>query len=54
MATYLYYDTVRLNKAAGGVLNVSEVLLRHMRMSRDDRIERSASGIRASTRWRSA
>ena len=39
MATYLYYDTVRLNKAAGGVLNVSEVLLRHMRMSRDDRVE---------------
>jgi hypothetical protein len=39
MATYLYYDTVRLNKAAGGVLNVSEVLLRHMRLSRDDRVE---------------
>jgi glycosyltransferase involved in cell wall biosynthesis len=39
MATYLYYDTIRLNKAAGGVLNVSEVLLRNMRLSRDDRIE---------------
>ncbi|WP_432731849.1 glycosyltransferase [Variovorax sp. W6] len=38
MATYLYYDTVRLNKAAGGVLNVSEVLLRHMRQSPDDRV----------------
>lgn len=39
MAAYLYYDTVRLNKAAGGVLNVSEVLLRHMRLSRDDHVE---------------
>jgi glycosyltransferase involved in cell wall biosynthesis len=39
MAIYLYYDTVRLNKAAGGVLNVSEVLLRHMRLSQDDRVE---------------
>jgi glycosyltransferase involved in cell wall biosynthesis len=39
MATYLYYDTVRLNKASGGVLNMSEVLLRHMRLSRDDRVE---------------
>jgi glycosyltransferase involved in cell wall biosynthesis len=39
MATYLYYDTIRLNKAAGGVLNVSEVLLRNMRLSRDDRVE---------------
>ncbi len=39
MATYLYYDTVRLNKDAGGVLNVSEVLLRNMRLSRDDRVE---------------
>jgi glycosyltransferase involved in cell wall biosynthesis len=39
MATYLYYDTIRLNKGAGGVLNVSEVLLRNMRLSRDDRIE---------------
>lgn len=39
MATYLYYDTIRFNKAAGGVLNVSEVLLRHMRQSRDDRVE---------------
>jgi len=38
MATYLYYDTVRLNKAAGGVLNVSEVLLRHMRLAPDDRV----------------
>ncbi|HEX7867575.1 MAG TPA: glycosyltransferase [Variovorax sp.] len=39
MATYLYYDTVRLNKGAGGVLNVSEVLLRHMQLSREDRVE---------------
>lgn len=39
MATYLYYDTLRLNRSAGGVLNVSEVLLRNMRLSRDDRIE---------------
>lgn len=39
MATYLYYDTVRLNKGAGGVLTMSETLLRHMRLSRDDRIE---------------
>ncbi|RUR66232.1 glycosyltransferase [Variovorax guangxiensis] len=38
MAAYLYYDTVRLNKAAGGVLNVSQVLLRHMRLSPDDRV----------------
>jgi glycosyltransferase involved in cell wall biosynthesis len=39
MAAYFYYDTVRFNKAAGGVLNVSEVLLRHMRLSQDDRVE---------------
>jgi glycosyltransferase involved in cell wall biosynthesis len=39
MAAYLYYDTVRLNKRAGGVLNVSEVLLRHMRLAPDDRVE---------------
>ncbi|CAA2105120.1 glycosyltransferase [Variovorax paradoxus] len=39
MATYLYYDTIRLNKGAGGVLNMSDVLLRHMRLSRDDRVE---------------
>ncbi|MDN6885036.1 glycosyltransferase [Variovorax sp. CAN2819] len=38
MATYLYYDTVRLNKAAGGVLNVSELLLRHLRLAPDDRV----------------
>jgi glycosyltransferase involved in cell wall biosynthesis len=39
MATYLYYDTIRLNKGTGGVLNMSEVLLRHMQLSRDDRVE---------------
>ncbi|MDP9600965.1 UNVERIFIED_ORG: glycosyltransferase involved in cell wall biosynthesis [Variovorax paradoxus] len=39
MATFLYYDTIRFNKAAGGVLNVSEVLLRHMRLSPEDRVE---------------
>ncbi|PBI95176.1 Glycosyl transferases group 1 [Variovorax boronicumulans] len=31
MATYLFYDTIRLNASAGGVLNVSEVLLESMR-----------------------
>ncbi|NVM87906.1 glycosyltransferase involved in cell wall biosynthesis [Variovorax sp. SG517] len=39
MAAFLYYDTIRFNKAAGGVLNVSEVLLRHMRLSPEDRVE---------------
>jgi len=38
MSTYLFYDTVRLNKAAGGVLNVSEVLLRSMRLSSRDQV----------------
>ncbi|MGJ7530232.1 glycosyltransferase [Variovorax sp. GB1P17] len=38
MATYLFYDTIRLNKGAGGVLNVSEVLLRNMRLSADDKV----------------
>jgi glycosyltransferase involved in cell wall biosynthesis len=39
MATYLFYDTIRLNAAAGGVLNVSEVLLENMRRSPDDRVQ---------------
>jgi glycosyltransferase involved in cell wall biosynthesis len=39
MATYLFYDTIRLNRGAGGVLNVSELLLRGMRLAEGDRIE---------------
>lgn len=39
MATYLFYDTIRLNRSAGGVLNVSEVLLRSMRLSPDDQVQ---------------
>jgi glycosyltransferase involved in cell wall biosynthesis len=39
MATYLFYDTIRLNKSAGGVLNVSEVLLKSMRLSSDDQVQ---------------
>jgi glycosyltransferase involved in cell wall biosynthesis len=39
MATYLFYDTIRLNASAGGVLNVSEVLLENMRRSPDDRVQ---------------
>jgi len=39
MATYLFYDTIRLNPGAGGVLNVSEVLLRSMRLSHDDHVQ---------------
>jgi glycosyltransferase involved in cell wall biosynthesis len=39
MATYLYYDTIRLNASAGGVLNVSEALLKNMRGSPDDRVQ---------------
>lgn len=39
MATYLFFDTIRLNKGAGGVLNVSEVLLRNMRLSHEDRVQ---------------
>lgn len=39
MATYLFYDTIRLNTSAGGVLNVAEVLLRSMRLSGDDRVQ---------------
>ncbi|WPB55485.1 glycosyltransferase [Xylophilus sp. GOD-11R] len=33
MAAYLFFDTVRLNPATGGVLNVSAMLLSHMRAS---------------------
>ncbi len=33
MPDYLFYDTLRLNRGAGGVLNVCEVLLRSMRLS---------------------
>jgi glycosyltransferase involved in cell wall biosynthesis len=39
MATYLFYDTIRLNKAAGGVLTMSEVLLRSMRLSPGDQVQ---------------
>ncbi len=39
MSTYLFYDTIRLNKSAGGVLNVSEVLLKNMRLSSDDKVQ---------------
>lgn len=39
MASYLFYDTIRLNRGAGGVLNVSDLLLRHMRAAKGDRIE---------------
>ncbi|MET3493606.1 glycosyltransferase [Variovorax boronicumulans] len=39
MATYLFYDTIRLNPSAGGVLNVSAVLLESMRASPDDRVQ---------------
>lgn len=39
MATYLFYDTIRLNPAAGGVLNVSDLLLRSMRLAEGERIE---------------
>lgn len=38
MASYLFYDTIRLNRGAGGVLNVSDLLLRSMRLSEGDRI----------------
>ncbi|KAF1048065.1 glycosyltransferase [Xylophilus sp.] len=33
MASHLFYDTLRLNRGAGGVLNVAEMLLRSMRSS---------------------
>jgi len=39
MPSYLFYDTLRLNPGAGGVLNVSEVLLRSMRLSPGERVE---------------
>lgn len=39
MPTYLFYDTIRLNRGAGGVLNVSEQLLRHMRLAEGERVE---------------
>lgn len=39
MATYLFYDTIRLNPDAGGVLNVSQTLLSSMRESLTDRVE---------------
>lgn len=39
MSTYLFYDTIRLNASAGGVLNVSEVLLQSMRLSSDDKVQ---------------
>jgi len=39
MATYLFYDTIRLNPRSGGVLNVAEVLLRNMRLSQGDSVQ---------------
>jgi glycosyltransferase involved in cell wall biosynthesis len=39
MYKYLFYDTISLNSGAGGVLNVSELLLRRMRMCKGDRIQ---------------
>ena len=39
MATYLFYDTIRLNASAGGVLNVSEVLLQSMRGAPDHHVQ---------------
>lgn len=39
MATYLFYDTIRLNASAGGVLNVSEVLLQSMRAAPDHHVQ---------------
>lgn len=39
MPHYLFYDTLQLNPGAGGVLNVSEVLLRGMRGCADEQVE---------------
>lgn len=39
MYKYLFYDTIRLNSGAGGVLNVSDLLLRRMRLCKGDRIQ---------------
>jgi glycosyltransferase involved in cell wall biosynthesis len=39
MYKYLFYDTISLNRGAGGVLNVSDLLLRRMRMCKGDHIQ---------------
>lgn len=39
MSLHLFYDTLRLNRRSGGVLNVSEVLLQSMRSSSDVNVE---------------
>jgi len=39
MYKYLFYDTIRLNEGAGGVLNVSDLLLRRMRLCKGDHIQ---------------
>ena len=39
MYKYLFYDTIRLNRGAGGVLNVSDLLLRRMRLCKGDHIQ---------------
>ena len=39
MHKYLFYDTIRLNRSAGGVLNVSDLLLKRMQLCKGDRIQ---------------
>ncbi|MBT2332537.1 glycosyltransferase [Variovorax paradoxus] len=39
MYKYLFYDTIHLNRGAGGVLNVSDLLLRRMRLCKGDHIQ---------------
>lgn len=39
MASYLFYDTIRLNAAAGGVLNVSAALLASMRRAPGEQVQ---------------
>ena len=39
MYKYLFYDTIRLNSGAGGVLNVSDLLLKRMQLCKGTRIQ---------------
>lgn len=39
MYKYLFYDTIRLNRSAGGVLNVADLLLKRMQLCKGDRIQ---------------
>lgn len=51
MANYLFYDTLRLNPASGGVLNVAEVLLQSMRAAPHDRVDSVGMRYPRLMRW---